>query len=89
MAKNIIRLTESDLHRIVKESVQRILNEEVDMGQLDAMKPEPTTFEYPIEVKREIRNLRHQIDEWEMEGRDTSELTKRIRDLKNKYAPKY
>ena len=28
MAKNIIRLTESDLHRIVKESVQRILTEE-------------------------------------------------------------
>jgi hypothetical protein len=27
MAKNIIRLTESDLHRIVKESVQRILKE--------------------------------------------------------------
>ena len=27
MAKNIIRLTESDLHRIVKESVQRILTE--------------------------------------------------------------
>lgn len=27
MEKNIIRLTESDLHRIVKESVQRILNE--------------------------------------------------------------
>ena len=28
MSKNIIRLTESDLHRIVKESVQRILREE-------------------------------------------------------------
>jgi len=27
MAKNIIRLTESDLHRIVKESVQKILKE--------------------------------------------------------------
>ena len=27
MAKNIIRLTESDLHRIVKESAQRIVNE--------------------------------------------------------------
>jgi hypothetical protein len=27
MAKNIIRLTESDLHRIVKESVQKILRE--------------------------------------------------------------
>lgn len=27
MAKQIIRLTESDLHRLVKESVQRILRE--------------------------------------------------------------
>ncbi len=27
MAKKIVRLTESDLHRIVKESVQRILSE--------------------------------------------------------------
>ena len=27
MAKKLIRLTESDLHRIVNESVQRILNE--------------------------------------------------------------
>ena len=31
MAKNIIRLTESDLHKIVKESVQSILNE-VEFG---------------------------------------------------------
>lgn len=31
MTKNIIRLTESDLHRIVKESVERILNE-VEFG---------------------------------------------------------
>ena len=27
MAKKLIRLTESDLHRIVKESIQRILKE--------------------------------------------------------------
>ena len=27
MAKQIIRLTESDLHKIVKESVKKILNE--------------------------------------------------------------
>ena len=35
MNKRLIRLTESDLHRIVKESVNRILNEvgETDGGQ--------------------------------------------------------
>ncbi len=30
MNKKLIRLTESDLHRIVKESVQRVLNEAYD-----------------------------------------------------------
>lgn len=34
MVKQIIRLTESDLHRLVKESVQRILRE---CGDVDAM----------------------------------------------------
>lgn len=29
MNKKIIRLTESDLHKIVKESVNRVLNEEL------------------------------------------------------------
>ena len=35
MNKKLIRLTESDLHRIVKESVKRIMNEvgETDDGQ--------------------------------------------------------
>lgn len=30
MGRNTIRLTESDLHRIVKESVNRILNEDLE-----------------------------------------------------------
>ena len=33
--KKIIRLTESDIHRIVKESVNRILNEKVLLPSLD------------------------------------------------------
>ena len=32
MAKQIIRLTESDLHRIVKEAVNRILSEDGETG---------------------------------------------------------
>ena len=32
--KKVIRLTESDLHKLVKESVTRILNENVDEGNL-------------------------------------------------------
>ena len=34
MNKKLIRLTESDLHRIVKESVKRTLNEELDTTPL-------------------------------------------------------
>ena len=32
--KKVIRLTESDLHKLVKESVTRILNENIDEGNL-------------------------------------------------------
>ena len=42
MARQIIRLTESDLHRIIKESVKRILREEDEpeytMEDLEAAK---------------------------------------------------
>ena len=38
MAKKLIRLTEGDLHRIVKESVQRILNE-MEEGKIVNHKP--------------------------------------------------
>ena len=44
--KQIIRLTESDLHRIVKESVQRILKEQEWDTHLQQDDDEPTSFEY-------------------------------------------
>jgi hypothetical protein len=83
--KKLIRLTEQDLHRIVKESVNRILKEEVDLGQLDAMRDRPRAIELPIEAKREIRRLRYLIDDYESEGKDTTELTNAIRNIKDKY----
>ena len=83
--KKLIRLTESDLHKIVKESVQRILKEEVDLGQIDAMRDRPRAKELPVEAKREIRRLRHLIDDYEREGKDTTNLTNAIRKIKNKY----
>jgi hypothetical protein len=89
MNKKLIRLTESDLHRIVKESVQKILKEEVDLGQIDAMRDRPRAIELPIEAKREIRRLRHLIDEYEREGKDTTELTNAIGRIKDKYYPQY
>lgn len=85
--KKTIRLRESELKRIIVESVQRILKEEVDLGQIDAMRDRPRAKELPIEAKREIRRLRHLIDDYEREGKDTAELTNTIRKIKDKYYP--
>ena len=54
------------------------------MGQLDAMKKTPTK-DAPAEVKKEIRRLRQQIDDYEQEGKDISTLQKKIQQLKYKY----
>ena len=35
MSKKLIRLTESDLHRIVKESVKKILKESIDFEEIE------------------------------------------------------
>lgn len=83
--KKVIRLTESELKRMVVESVQRVLKEEVDLGQIDAMRDRPMAKELPIEAKREIRRLRHLIDDYESEGKDTTKLTNAIRKIKDKY----
>ena len=40
MDKKLIRLTESDLHNIVKESVNRILKEDVDVDYLESRREE-------------------------------------------------
>lgn len=58
MANNIIRLTESDLHKIVKESVERILDEGwgsyVDYYYSDNEKePKENNYFNPEKEKRE------------------------------------
>lgn len=80
-----VRLTESDLNRIVRESVKRILSEEVDLGQIDAMRDRPRAKEYSKEDKKRIWELRNLIDDYEKEGKDTSDITKEIRCIKEKY----
>lgn len=62
----------------------KILREEVEKGQLDTKKKTPTK-DAPAEVKKEIRRLRQQIDDYEQEGKDISTLQKKIQQLKNKY----
>ena len=60
MAKQIIRLTESDLHNIIRESVRRVLREEEEpkYTEADLDKDEngnyiETTKEYTIREKKE------------------------------------
>ena len=68
MNKKLIRLTEQDIHRIVKESVNRILKESDEWdAYLQQDDDEPTSFEYddsndynPIYdelIRKEMHNL--------------------------------
>ena len=62
---------------------KKFMKEEVDMGQIPTVSDRRSTAkEYSPEVKKEIRKLRNMIDDYEREGKDTSELTKRIQKLK-------
>ena len=86
MKKKLIRLTESDLHKIVKWSVNRLLIEEADTGQVPAQSEKKSTAaKLPDDVSKEIRRLRHQIEILDGEGKDTTELTNKIKKLKSKY----
>ena len=86
MNKKLIRLTESDLHNIIIGSVKRLLREEVDTGQVPAQSEKKSTAaKLPDDVSKEIRRLRHQIEILDGEGKDTTELTNKIKKLKSKY----
>lgn len=84
MNKKLIKLTESDLHKIVKESVNRILKEEIDMGQLEPFRNVPPHPRVPndSEIRKQIRHLRNLIDDYEMQGKDITPLQKKIAMLK-------
>ena len=85
MNKRLIRLTESDLHRIVKESVNRILSEEVDTGQVTPAHERNMmhhTSPREEEIRKKIRKLRAMIGDYEDENKDTSELVKQLKRLK-------
>lgn len=55
MAKNIIRLTEGDLHRIVKESVNRILREE-ELNEMFWFDTDPSKAKDEKDHKRITKN---------------------------------
>lgn len=83
--KRTIRLTESDLHNIVKESVRRILNEEVDTGQVkSAWEKEQKPPESPRvkRIRQEIARLRREIDKAEEAGENIKPIQDQIKLLK-------
>lgn len=53
MKKNRIRLTESQLHKVIKESVKRVLNEDVSV--IDDV------YKRLYRVHDEIRDIQHQL----------------------------
>ncbi len=92
--KKTIRLTESELTNLIKESVNRIIQEEVDMGQiLSAQDKEDRArsrmnFDNRPEIRaayRELRNLRYCIEDVENEGGDITPIRKKIRNINNHY----
>ena len=79
-------IVKTQIGLITNNKIQKEESEkgQLDMGQLDAMKKTPTK-DAPAEVKKEIRRLRQQIDDYEQEGKDISTLQKKIQQLKDKY----
>ena len=85
MNEKLIRLTEQDLHKIVKESVKRILREEVDMGQVPAASERRQRCEIdPKEeaIRKQITHLRKLIAQYDEEGKDITPLQNKIKALK-------
>ena len=88
MNKKLIRLTESDLHRIVKESVNRVIKEsdggidpsQIDFG-LDSAKFDPR-------YKGVIRAVRNLVNELEAVGAD-SDLIERANSIEWGFVDSY
>ena len=68
MNKKLIRLTESDLHRIVKESVNRVLKEN-DMQNLGINNYDPTNYD---ELSSKIKTIMSKVGEVRNMIRDIS-----------------
>lgn len=91
--KKIVRLTESDLKHLIKESVKKVY-EEIDMGQIPSAQDREDrsrnciNFDNRPEIraaKQELRNLRYSIEDVEKEGGDITTIRKEIRNINNHY----
>ena len=73
---------ESCVRSIVKESIRKVLKEEVDTGQVPSASEKRSTSPSAPDIRKKIRALRNKIDDYEKEGKDISELQKQIVKLK-------
>ena len=91
--KKTVRLTESELKHLIKESVKKVC-EEIDMGQIPSAQDREDrarsciNFDNRPEIraaKQELRNLRYSIEDVEKEGGDITPIRKEIRNINNHY----
>lgn len=82
MKTNTIRLTEAQLHRVIKESVNRILRnmtEDVDLGQKEHMN---TNGSHNSSIDKQIRALRNKL--YDCSPEEEQKIQKQIDSLKKK-----
>lgn len=83
MRKNRVRLSESQLRNLIRNSISRILKEEIDMGQCERMAPnKKTTAPKEAELRKKISRLRKQLDDAE-DAESVKKIQSKIDSLKS------
>jgi hypothetical protein len=83
MGKQIVKLNETQLRNVVKESVKRILNESVSMNMENKQVIRLNESQLRQIVSESVKNL---LNEWEHNDFDWDAINKRIEFYKEKYA---
>ena len=92
--KKVVKLTESELKHLIRGSVNRIIQEVVDMGQISSAQDKEDrarscmNFDNRPEIRaayQELHNLRNSIEDVENEGGDITPIRQKIRNIKNHY----
>lgn len=77
MKKNLTRLTEADIHRIVKQTIRKTINENWLTGKNMAPITEDDMINYEI---GKVKKLLQLIDDWKEERLSPQETTKQMRE---------
>ena len=79
---NRVGMDENVIRKLVSESIRKTIKEEIDTGQVPSASERHSTSPSAPEIRKKIRLLRDKINDYEEEGKDTSDLTKQIEKLK-------